>query len=329
MRIGEERGDSGVAEPLFYSCYLELLGDDWRRGVELAERELELGVETEREDVVLYGLGARAVLLARLGDEAGTRRDAGELIALEERAGLTHGRRFAGHALGELELSLDRPGEALPLFRRVRELDLAEGVEEPAMHIAFPSHAEAAIAAGELGEAEVVLDWIEERAVRLDREWALACARALPGLLAAARGDEPGALAAFERALAEHERVQHRRFDLARTLLAQGVTLRRFRRKARAREAIEAAIAIFDELSAALWAANARRELARISGRRSAEGLTETERRVAELVATGRSNKEVASELHVTVRTVETNLTKIYAKLGVRSRTELAHRLST
>ena len=94
----------------------------------------------------------------------------------------------------------------------------------------------------------------------------------------------------------EHARVQYRRFDLARTLLAQGETLRRFKRKRAAREAIEAAIAIFDELGAALWSAKARRELARISGRRTAEGLTETERRVAELVAAGRSNKQVASD---------------------------------
>ena len=226
--------------------------------------------------------------------------------------------------------SLDRPGEALPLFRRVREIDLAEDVEEPAMHIAFPSHAEAAIAAGELGEAEVLLDWIEERAVRLDREWALACLARCRGLLAAARGDEPARLAAFERALVEHGRVQQRRFDLARTLLAQGVTLRRFKRKARAREAIEAAIAIFDELGRRALGRE-RPARARPDQRPAAapRACTETERRVAELVATGRSNKEVASELHVTVRTVETNLTKIYAKLGVRSRTELAHRLST
>jgi DNA-binding NarL/FixJ family response regulator len=67
-------------------------------------------------------------------------------------------------------------------------------------------------------------------------------------------------------------------------------------------------------------------ELARISGRRKAsEGaLTPTERRIAELVATGLSNKEVAAELFVTVTTVESHLSKVYAKLGIRSRTQLA-----
>ena len=148
------------------------------------------------------------------------------------------------------------------------------------------------------------------------------------GLLAAARGDEPAAAAAFERALAEHERVQYRRFELARTLLVQGETLRRFKKRRPAREAIESARDLFDELGARLWSAKAERELARIAGRHRTGGLTETERRVAALVANGRSNKEVASELFVTVHTVESNLTRIYDKLGVRSRTELARRLA-
>jgi DNA-binding NarL/FixJ family response regulator len=84
---------------------------------------------------------------------------------------------------------------------------------------------------------------------------------------------------------------------------------------------------IFDTLGARLWAEKAAMELARIPGRTRSPGeLTETERRVAELVARGLSNKEVAGKLFVTVRAVEANLSKVYAKLGVRSRTELATR---
>ncbi|MGH3071994.1 MAG: helix-turn-helix domain-containing protein, partial [Gaiellaceae bacterium] len=80
-------------------------------------------------------------------------------------------------------------------------------------------------------------------------------------------------------------------------------------------------------LGATVWADRARAELARIGGRSAAGGLTETERRVAELVADGRSNKEVAAALYVTVKSVEANLSRVYAKLGLRSRTELAARL--
>ena len=85
---------------------------------------------------------------------------------------------------------------------------------------------------------------------------------------------------------------------------------------------------MFEGTGARLWTARAHAELARISGRApSPEDLTVTERQVAELVARGMSNREVAAELFVTVRAVESTLTKTYAKLGVRSRTELAARL--
>jgi DNA-binding NarL/FixJ family response regulator len=67
--------------------------------------------------------------------------------------------------------------------------------------------------------------------------------------------------------------------------------------------------------------------LARIGGRTAAGGLTATEERIARLVAAGRSNKEIANELFVTVRTVEAHLTKVYSKLALHSRTELASHL--
>ena len=73
-----------------------------------------------------------------------------------------------------------------------------------------------------------------------------------------------------------------------------------------------------------IWTRRARAELGRIGGRTREEGLTAAERRVASLVADGRTNREVAAALSLGERTVETHLTHIYAKLGVRTRTELA-----
>jgi DNA-binding NarL/FixJ family response regulator len=105
-----------------------------------------------------------------------------------------------------------------------------------------------------------------------------------------------------------------------------GSVRRRAKRKAAARDALDEALANLEAIGARLWADRARAELARIGGRARSSGLTPTEERVAELVAEGRSNKEVADELFVSVRTVEANLTRIYAKLGIRSRTELAGR---
>jgi len=113
-------------------------------------------------------------------------------------------------------------------------------------------------------------------------------------------------------------------------LLLLGVLERRAKQKQNAREALEQAIAIFDRLGARLWAEKAHLELERVVGRRGGDlELTPTELQIAELVADGRSNKEVAARLFMSVRTVESNLSKIYRKLGVTSRTELAGHLSS
>ena len=102
--------------------------------------------------------------------------------------------------------------------------------------------------------------------------------------------------------------------------------MRKHRRAAR--ERLGEAETLFDDMGAQIWRDRARRELGRISGRAagSRDELTPTERQIAELVATGKTNRDVAAELFVTVRTVEANLTRIYSKLGVRSRGELAAR---
>jgi DNA-binding NarL/FixJ family response regulator len=76
-----------------------------------------------------------------------------------------------------------------------------------------------------------------------------------------------------------------------------------------------------------LWEQRALEELARVSTLRGADELTRVERRVAALVAGGRKNREVAQELFLTVATVEAHLTRIYRKLGIRSRSELARAL--
>ena len=118
-------------------------------------------------------------------------------------------------------------------------------------------------------------------------------------------------------------------FEHGRSLLTAGAVLRRAGRKSEARTRLNEAEALFDRLGARLWAERARAERARIAGRApSGDGLTPTELRVAQLVAEGLSNQQVADQLFVTVRTVESNLTRVYGKLGVNSRTQLARRFS-
>jgi DNA-binding NarL/FixJ family response regulator len=116
-------------------------------------------------------------------------------------------------------------------------------------------------------------------------------------------------------------------FELGRTLLVLGAAQRRAKQRRAARESLAEALALFERLGAPLWAAKARAELGRIAGRPPAgDALTPAEARIAERVARGLSNREVAAELVIEVHTVEAALTRIYSKLGVRSRAELARR---
>jgi DNA-binding NarL/FixJ family response regulator len=129
-------------------------------------------------------------------------------------------------------------------------------------------------------------------------------------------------------ALRAHDRVPLP-FERARTLLVAGSLQRRLRRRREARGALDDALAEFTRLGARVWAEKARAERRRIGGRvGSPRELTDAERRIAEQVAAGLSNKEVAAALFLSVSTVEAALWKVYRKLDVRSRTQLAARLA-
>ena len=117
-------------------------------------------------------------------------------------------------------------------------------------------------------------------------------------------------------------------FEQGRTLLLQGRTLRRRKRWAAARDALSAALERFDQTEAPPWAQMAQTELARVGERPGNRfELTATEREVAELAATGLSNRQVAERAFLTVKAVEANLTRAYRKLGIRSRGGLARAL--
>jgi len=229
--------------------------------------------------------------------------------------------------LGFLELSLGRPAEADAYLSRAVELVEAMGVREPAYFRIVPDEVEALVALGRLEEAEALLAPFEEAGANLDRAWAMATGARCRALVLAARGDLPAASAAVDEAVIQHDRLPLP-FELGRTLLVRGTVQRRAKRKRDARDTLEQALEIFEGLGAVQWAERTRAELARIGGRApSSVDLTPTETRVAELVAAGGTNREVADALFVSVHTVEANLKRIYRKLGIRSRTELASAL--
>ena len=222
---------------------------------------------------------------------------------------------------GDTASALDWLGRA---DRRAAEF----GWREPSVRWWSGDHAEALLEEGRIDEAVRIVDAWETDAARVGRAWVLAHVTRCRGLVAAARGDVDAAVELFEQAVGAHEAVGDP-YGRARALLALGSARRRARQKRPAREATRAALDGFEELGAELWVARARTELGRIGGRTRAVGLTAAERRVAELVAAGRTNREVAAALFLGERTVASHLTHIYAKLGVRSRTELARKVQT
>jgi DNA-binding CsgD family transcriptional regulator len=178
------------------------------------------------------------------------------------------------------------------------------------------------IGVGDLGQAASL---IADMATTAHTTLGAAIIARCRGHIAAAGGDSPLAVAELSEALRLHDQISPHPLERGRILLLLGGVQLRLNERAAARATLTEALAIFDRAAARLWAERARSELARISGRAPAPAdLTQTERRVAELVANGRSNKEAAAELFVSVRAIESTLTKAYAKLGVRSRTELA-----
>jgi DNA-binding CsgD family transcriptional regulator len=229
-------------------------------------------------------------------------------------------------ARGFLELSAGDAKAADGFLRPLPGLFERMGYVNPGVRPVYADAIEARIAAGHL-DVDEQIDRLAARGRELDYPWAQAAAARCRGLLSAARGDLDAAAEALAGALAHHDRSPQP-FERGRTLLALGVVQRRAKRRGEARETLRQALELFDALGAALWAEKAAAELARIPGRAPGSGeLTETERQIAELVAEGNTNKEVATRLFVSVRTVEAALSRIYGKLDVRSRTELVRRL--
>jgi DNA-binding CsgD family transcriptional regulator len=251
-----------------------------------------------------------------------------EVLSVSERTGEVLHRIRGLAVLGFVDLSLDNAEGAKRHLESAADITAATGCVDPGVFRFAPDQIEALIRLGLLAEARTLLRDFEARARSLSRWSALAAAGRCRGLLLAAEGDLDGSLQSLEAAMVAHQRVPIP-FERARTLLTLGSTLRRAKRKAAPRASLAEALAVFERLGTRLWADKARAELARVGGRPPAgSDLTPSERRLAELVVEGRPNKEIAAALFVTPKTVETNLSRLYRKLGVRSRTELAHRFT-
>jgi ATP/maltotriose-dependent transcriptional regulator MalT len=286
----------------------------------------ELAEQARDERTLRIVLMLEAIVEVQLGLVESARAKAEEGLAIAQAEGEEWFAIINRSTLGHLELAL---GNLAAADRHLRDLPprlLALGYEDPGGP-AWTESIETLVGLGELELARSYLGRYEELARRAGAP-AQAGAAHCRGLLLAAEGDLHAAIDSLRRALAVNEEL-HLPFFCGRTLLSLGSALRQARQKRAAREALEEALTIFEDLGARLWAENARAELRRVSGRRPAsEALTETEKRVAGLAVDGLANKVIAAALYMSVHTVEAHLTHVYRKLGIRSRGQLAAKLS-
>jgi DNA-binding CsgD family transcriptional regulator len=315
-----ERDEPEAANVLYDLAYVELWAGRWQVAAEYAARALEIAIQYGHE-VPWYHVPI-AVIAAHRGQLDLARAHSERALRLGEEQ---FGRHTPVH-LGTLGVVAFQAGEldaAVSWFDESDATTTRLGWREPGHRWWVADQVETLLELGRLDDAVRVLDAWEADARRLDRDWVLAHAVRCRGLVAAAEGAVEKAATLLEEAVVQHAKSRDT-FGRARALLALGIVRRRARKKRAARESIEAALREFEQLGAATWIEKARAELGGIGGRIRSEGLTAAERRVAVLVAEGRTNREVAAALFLGERTVETHLSHVYAKLGVRSRAELA-----
>ncbi len=249
-------------------------------------------------------------------------------LAADECVGFTSAVALDLRSLGTAELLAGNPAAAAShLLRALRISGEEFGISEPAILRVHPDAIAALAALKSFDEAEELTGQLDAAADAHHYPWSTAMAVRCRGLLRATRGETAAALELLHRALVEHQRLPMP-FEEARTRLLLGSVLRRAGYRNDARRELEAARVMFDRLGTPIQAGQASAELGRIGGRRRQEHeLTHVEQRIADLAAAGQTNREVAAAMFMSVRTVESHLGRIYRKLGIRSRTELAARL--
>ncbi len=225
----------------------------------------------------------------------------------------------AMHITGLIQL-IHEPAAAAATLRQVRALEEAQQVRDPSLLRWHGDLAEALVAVGEYDEAErTVVHW-RSVASRLKRTGVQAALARAEGVLQSSLGEGDAAVELLYRASDTFASLEMP-VEQARTLIALTVAQRRRRRRAAAREAQEQAVALLTSLGA--YGLLPAAQVTGLSETDTTSGLTGAEARVAELVASGASNREIAATLFLSVKTVEAMLTRIYRRLGVRSRTQL------
>jgi DNA-binding CsgD family transcriptional regulator len=311
---------------LFHLADLERRAGNWVRARAFSDETRELNLQAGNEQEYASCLVVGALLDAGMGDLAAASAAATIGLAAAEAMGdATFTIQHRG-VLGFAALSAGDAEQALEWLGPASDAMIGQRIREPSIYPVLHNEFEAAVEAGEVQRAELLVAHLEALAAETERPWTVAMARRGRGLILASHGDLEASAAILIQAAADAETLGQP-LELGRALLALGRIERRAKRKRTSRDALDRAAVIFEALPAPLWAARAREELARLGLRSAPGGLTETEARIAELAASGLTNPEIAAAVFVSRKTVEANLSKVYRKLGVRSRVELARAL--
>ena len=298
----------------------------WAQAYAAASEAVALATEMDHRFSLIYALACLSWIEAARGLEADCRAHMTQMIGVSPHARTVVG-AYGARIGGLLSLGYGRNQEAIkylePLARALR----SDIVAAPFLFQEMPDLIEAYVHSGRRTDGEAALETFKDQIREAPGSWVRAAAERCRGLL------EDDFQPAFIAALELHDRTTMP-FERARTELCYGERLRRAKQRGEARTHLHSALEVFETIGADPWAERARNEL-RAAGetvRRQTpvvDELTLQELQVALKVAEGATNREAAAALFISPKTVEAHLSRIYSKLGLRSRTELAHRFAT
>jgi len=317
--------ERGAENDLTAVASCEALIEIWRGNLIEAARLADEAIERAEQGSgsLAIALSMRAMVTAYVGREHDSRADARAVLDIARFSVSPRLAEWPVMTMGFLEVSVGNYAQALEAVQPMqRTFEAIPGTEiMTASYI--PDAVEAMISLGRGGEAEPLIEALECNGRRLDRPWMLAVGARCRSMWLAARGDVEAAARKAQDAMSEHDRLPMP-FERARTQLLLGQLHRRQRQKERSRAILREALQAFEAMGTPLWADRVRAELARAEAAPTRDlTLTPSERRVAELAASGMTNRDVAAALFISPKTVEANLARIYPKLGIKSRAEL------
>jgi DNA-binding CsgD family transcriptional regulator/tetratricopeptide (TPR) repeat protein len=324
VRLAEEEGGlSEICLALDCALVVEIGSGDYAVALEFARRLAELAEEDDEAN-----LGSRLSSLARaelVGGSAERARDlAARGLECAQRAADLHASIANSHLLGSALLFLGDVAGAVEALRQARELTLSCGTPGWLWYPWASDLAEALLLAGDAEGARAVVE--EGRAAAEARADTVILAELtrVEALVLAADGRLDAAVEQLER-LVVRQRGRSP-VEVVRPLVALAGVERRCRRRGAAQALLAEARRICVLSGAAPWLEVVDAELARVEAPRQSggeESLTPVEARVSAMVIDGATNRDVAAALSISIKTVESTLSRIYRKLGVRSRIEL------